>query len=382
MNRQLRMLIATALLIAGIGTTAQAQTFTILHSFPSTTGDGWNPYGELTRDAAGNLFGTTFQGGTSGFGTVFELVFDSDTNSYTEKVLYSFRGGTGDGSLPEAGLVRDSAGNLFGTTSLGGPSESGTVFELVFDSDTNSYAERVLYTFGATTGDGWRPRAGLVRNPETGGLFGTTIFGGSSTNCSSTGLAGCGTVFELSPPAATGGSWTETVLHSFTGGDGSLPEAGLVRSSVGNLFGTTSLGGSPGFGTVFELSPPPTTGGSWTETVLHIFTGGDGAAPYAGLVRDLAGNLFRTTVGGGSSTNCTGGCGTVFELQAASGPSAIPPAGVGVCGTTTCQQGQSVEPISTGNGNYFYQHADFVIPGRGMPLVLQRSQTPPAKRVA
>jgi uncharacterized repeat protein (TIGR03803 family) len=271
------------LLSMGIGlgtTTVQAQTLTVLHRFTSSP-DGAYPYAGLVRDAAGNLYGTTYEGGSSdlrdgvsGYGTVFKL----DTSG-TETVLHRFTSSP-DGAYPYAGLVRDAAGNLYGTTSEGGSSDYGTVFKL--DTSGN---ETVLHNF--TGGDGSYPYAGLVRD-ATGNLYGTTLYGGAS---------GVGTVFKLDT------SGNETVLHNFTGGDGAYPYAGLVRDATGNLYGTTFRGGSSDYGTVFKLDT------SGTETVLHSFTGySDGSNPRGGLVMDAAGNLYGTTEMIGEAF------GTVFKL--------------------------------------------------------------------
>jgi len=253
---------------------------TVLHSFGNGMGDGSSPFAGLVRDSSGNLYGTTYSGGASGYGTVFML----DTTG-KETVLHSFAGGA-DGKAPIYGsLVRDGSGNLYGTTKLGGASGVGTVFKV-----TKTGKETVLYSF--TNGlDGGYPFAGLVRD-TSGNLYGTTYSGGASS---------VGTVFKVTK---TG---TETVLYSFSGGaDGEYPYAGLVRDSLGNLYGTTSEGGASNVGTVFKVTP---TG---QETVLYSFAGGtDGANPFAGLVRDRKGNLYGTTEAGGAS-----GVGTVFKLSA------------------------------------------------------------------
>ena len=269
-------------------------TFTVLYSFKWDFADGAFPYAGVVLDAAGNLYGTTYWGGASGLGTVFKL----DTTG-AETVLHSFNGG--DGSNP-ADLIRDANGNLYGTTQFGGASDAGTVFKL----DTTG-AETVLHSFVGPPTDGLRPIAGLVRDAG-GSLYGTTLAGGSSSNCG----GGCGTVFRLD---TTG---TESVLHNFVGSptDGAFPYAGLVRDAAGNLYGTTKSGGSSsncsdGCGTVFKLDP---TG---KETVLHSFNGepSDGSTPTGDLVLDAAGNLYGTTWFGGSSKRCTLGCGTVFRLD-------------------------------------------------------------------
>jgi uncharacterized repeat protein (TIGR03803 family) len=274
---------------------------TVLYSFNGGSSDGSNPAG-LIRDANGNLYGTTEFGGASNAGTVFKL----DTTG-AETVLYSFVGPPTDGSRPQARLVRDSGGSLYGTTLLGGSSNNcaggcGTVFRL----DTTG-TESVLHNFAGSPTDGAFPVAGLVRD-ASGNLYGTTKSGGSSSSCSD----GCGTIFELDPTGK------ETVLHSFgkKRSDGSTPTGDLVLDAAGNLYGTTEFGGRvrcipSGCGTVFRLD---TTG---AETVLHSFgkTRRDGKFPYAGLVLDAAGNLYGTTVQGGGSNNCVGGCGTVFRLD-------------------------------------------------------------------
>ena len=284
---------------------AQANTtVTILYSFKWGRTDGAFPAAGLVRDSAGNLYGTTEFGGSSnncsgGCGTVFRL----DATG-TETVLHSFIGPLTDGQYPEAGLILDAAGNLYGTTAFGGGSTNcvigcGAVFKL----DTTG-SETVLHSFAGPPTDGQTPRGGLVRD-SAGNLYGTTWSGGSSNNCS----GGCGTVFRLD---ATG---TETVLHSFVGSptDGATPFAGLLRDAAGNLYGTTAYGGSKhadfcpfGCGTVFKVD---TTG---AETVLHNFIGGraDGTTPTGGLVRDAAGNFYGTTRQGGSFSK-----GTVFKLD-------------------------------------------------------------------
>ncbi len=267
------------------------ETLTVLHSF-AVFGDGGVPLAGLIADAAGNLYGTTANGGASSRGTVFELT----PTGAALTVLHSFSSTGSDGANPSAGLIADAAGNLYGTTAFGGagtncPSGCGTVFKLM---PTGTLT--VLHSFGGS--DGANPSAGLIAD-AAGNLYGTTADGGAGTNCPS----GCGTVFELTP---TG---TLTVLHSFTFSDGANPFAGLIADAVGNLYGTTISGGVSGRGTVFELTP---TG---TLTVLHSFTGSDGGFPSAGLIADATGNLYGTTSEGGASANCSVfGCGTVFKL--------------------------------------------------------------------
>jgi uncharacterized repeat protein (TIGR03803 family) len=280
--------IFTILFLMGTGAAgrAQAQTYIVLHNFTVGTNDGVNPQADLVRDSAGNLYGTTFVGGSNGDGTVFKL-----DPSGTLTVLHSFDGS--DGANPQAGLVMDSHGALYGTTRNGGSNDDGTVFKL-----DPSGTLILLHNFAGSPTDGATPEAGLVRNSH-GNLYGTTEKGGSNDD---------GTVFKLDT------SDTLTVLHSFDGSDGANPHAGLVMDSHGNLYGTTSAGGS-GYGTVFELN---TSGAHFA--VLHPFTGAtnDGANPQAGLVMDSHGNLYGTTQKGGSN-----GDGTVFELNTSGGGFAV-----------------------------------------------------------
>jgi uncharacterized repeat protein (TIGR03803 family) len=267
----------------------------LLYKFTGTP-DAWFPVAPLIQDAAGNFYGTTQNGGTSGgLGTVFKV-----DKTDKETVFYSFAGGT-DGSDPSGGLIRDSAGNLYGTTFDGGGSGAcsfgcGTVFRL----DSNG-TETILYRFqGGDDGDG---PIGRLLLDASGSLYGTTAYGGDPFCYGGTG---CGTVFKLD----TGGH--ESVLYRFSGGtDGQFPHAGLVRDQAGNLYGTTIVGGGGAdAGVVFKLDA------AGTETVLHTFTGGsDGSEPFGGLIRDSAGILYGAAEGGGD-TNCfpPSGCGVVFTL--------------------------------------------------------------------
>jgi len=276
-------LAATARLVAqepqpDASTTQQAQTFTILQSFQGS--DGATPYAGVVMDRAHNLYGTTINGGAYGNGTVFKLGHRHDLT-----VLYSFTGGS-DGKWPYASVIRDRAGNLYGTTHSGGDYGNGTVFKL--DASGN---ETVLHSFAGGS-DGSVPLAGLIMD-KAGNLFGTTYVGGTYNS---------GTAFKLDP------SGNETVLYAFTGdSDGGGPYAGsLIMDAAGNLYGTTSSGGAYGLGTVFKLD---TFG---LETVLHSFNGSNGALLYSGLVMDAEGNLYGTTFSGGPY-----GSGTVFKLDTA-----------------------------------------------------------------
>ena len=269
-------------------------TETVLHSFGNpATQDGASPYGGLILDSDGNLYGTTAGGGIHGGGTVFELS-PNGSGGWTEAVLHSFGGGT-DGAGPLAGMIFDAAGNLYGTTANGGihPCNSdgcGTVFELL-PNGSGGWTETVLHSFGnPATQDGSFPFAGLIFD-AAGNLYGTTAGGG---------IHGFGTAFQLSP--REGGGYTETVVHSFGNpatSDGVSPVAGLVFDAAGNLYGTTEYGGVNVVGTMFELSPNGS--GGWTETVLHNFNddGTHGAYPFASVILDSAGNLYGTSYGGG-----------------------------------------------------------------------------------
>ena len=311
-----------------------AQTFTVLYSFTGQA-DGANPYGGVIRDTAGNLYGTTRSGGSSNYGTVFKI-----ETTGAEVVLHSFTGPRGDGAYPYAGLVRDKAGNLYGTTYLGGSSDRGTVFKL----DTNG-KETVLHSFRGGAKDGANPYGSLIWDGAQT-FYGTTYFGGTF---------GYGTLFKVDTGGRhavlhsfAGGArdgaypyYTEllmdkmqnlygltmeggtsnfgtiykfsksgrlTVLHSFAGDstDGCYPVGAPIMDGAGNLYGTTNSCGSSNFGTVWALS----SGGA--DTMLHDFAGGngDGAYPLAGVIRDSNGNLYGTTEEGGYDIR-----GTVYELD-------------------------------------------------------------------
>jgi len=276
-------------------TPANAQDI-VLHNFNDNGKDGANPNAGLIVDAAGNLYGTTETGGAYYGGTAFELM-PKARGGWTEKLLYNFP----RGSIPLASLVFDAAGNLYGTT-WGSTSGPGTVFELTPSAGGN-WTAALLHVFGSGK-DGQEPAGGLIFD-AAGNLYGTTTAGGTHSS---------GTVFELTPKA--GGGWAEKVLYSFAGNgiDGSMPFSSLVLDPSGNLYGSTPDGGLYSQGTVFELTPNPS--GVWTEKVLHnfIYDGVDGNNPYANLIFDAAGNLYGTTVDGGLN-----GLGTAFELTPSSG---------------------------------------------------------------
>jgi uncharacterized repeat protein (TIGR03803 family) len=248
--------------------------YTVLHAFTGGK-DGGMPEANLYLDTQGNLFGTTTTGGTYSYGTVFEVTADGN-----ETVLHSFGNGI-DGKTPLAGLVRDAAGNFYGTTVTGGADGFGTVYRLSSDGQ-----ETLLYSF-ADGNDGAQPSGGLVLDTNNN-LYGCAQFGG---------VAGGGTLFKLSQTGKY------AVLHSFSDATGSFPTA-AVRDKAGNFYGTTRSGGTHHDGTVFKV------GATGIATVLHNFGAGtDGQYPYAGLITDTAGNFYGTTYGGGSS-----GLGTVYKI--------------------------------------------------------------------
>jgi uncharacterized repeat protein (TIGR03803 family) len=215
-------------------------SYEVIHSFATTTGtDGAYPFGRLVKDAAGNLYGTTYQGGVYGGGTVFELTKTS--SGWTESVLYNFTGGD-NGYSPFAGVIFDANGNLYGTTYQGGVYEVGTVFQLTPSHGYWNY--RVIYSFTGGL-DGGNPYYGSLAIDTAGRLYGTTRYGGRLQY---------GTVFQLAQGHP--GKWKETVVHSFNGGrDGKNPVYGVVLDSAGNLYGTTPSGGADGWGIVFECVP-------------------------------------------------------------------------------------------------------------------------------
>jgi uncharacterized repeat protein (TIGR03803 family) len=264
--------------------------------------DGAKPVASLVFDGTGNLYGTTASGGYYGFGTVFELT-PTTSGSWMEKVLHSFSQNGKEGWGPSSSLILDAAGNLYGTTPVGGTNGSGTVFELK-PKVSGGWGVKVLHSFGGP-GDGVEPVAGLIFD-AAGNLYGTTIYGVLSCCCE---YYSCGTVFQLTP--AADGTWTEKILHNsaVVVGDGHSPYGSLIFDGVGNLYGTTYWGGAYSNGTVFELTP--TVSGTWMETVLHSFSnnGTEGYGPYGSLIFDTAGNLYGATQAGGVY-----GGGTIFEI--------------------------------------------------------------------
>jgi len=270
-----------------------------LYAFPPTGVHGNSPYPGVIFDNSGNLYGTTFYGGAYGGssynagGTVFELI-PQPGGGWTEKLLHSFGNGT-DGYFPYGGLILDTTGNLYGTTTQGGALSKGTVFELIHQAN-GKWKEKILHNFGSQPYDGQAPYTKLVFD-SMGNLFGTTMGGGTDS---------FGTAFELIPQ--TDGRWKETVLLDFVGSNGATPESALVFDSAGDLYGATFSGGLYEGGFLYELIP---VNGTWQQSVVHNFGNGtDGNGVLGNLRFDASGNLFGTTQGGGTHEE-----GTVWEIK-------------------------------------------------------------------
>ena len=273
-----------------------AGAVTTLYSFSQggNLGDGQNPTAGLVQGSDGNFYGTTYGNSPGPNGsTIFKI-----TPAGVLTTLYRFSGS--DGANPHSGLIQGSDGNFYGTTESGGTSDKGTIFKM-----TSSGVLTTLYRFSGS--DGATPVAGLIQGSD-GNFYGTTLVGGTSTGTVS------GTIFRITP----GG--TLTTLYNFSGGnDGGGPQAGLIQNSDGDFYGTAAGGGGPlsgyRYGTVFKITP------AGTLTTLHTFSGsaghGDsnGAFPYAGLIQSSDGNFYGTTTGGGiCNTGCTSSGGTVFKI--------------------------------------------------------------------
>jgi uncharacterized repeat protein (TIGR03803 family) len=275
-------------------TSGYSSTPTILLSFDGI--NGGYPVGSLTADANGNLFGTTNQGGAFRTGTVFEIAKTAGGYASTPTILASFDY-YHDGGYLFSGLITDTNGNFFGTTSSGGPYGIGTVFEIV--KTPSGYVSTPTTVAAFTGNDGSSPYDALIAD-SNGNLLGTTQQGGAS---------GAGNVFEV-VKTTSGYSSTPISVASF---NLSFPYSSLTADANGNLFGTTYAGGTSGLGTVFEIVKTP-SGYASTPTTLVSFNGNNGSTVYAGLIIDGNGNLFGTTYAGGAN-----GHGTVFEVAKTSG---------------------------------------------------------------
>ncbi len=280
---------------------APAQTYSVIHAF-SGGGDGYQPWAGLTLDSGGNLYGTTTE--YTG-GTVFKM--KRANGSWVLSTLLSFNGL--DGLIPYSRAVFGPNGTLYGTTLEGGNSLGcefgcGTVYNLrpprtACESFSCPWTGTAIQSFSRGM-DGGDPNSVDPIFDQAGNLYGTTATGGT---------AGVGVVFELTK---SGGGWSETVLHNFSGPDGAYPYSGVIMDQAGNLYGTTGYGGQFSQGSVYRLSP---SGSGWTLTTLYSFKGTtDGSHPSAALIFDPSGNLYGSTVVGGS-----GGGGTVFELSPSGG---------------------------------------------------------------
>lgn len=278
----------------------------ILHVFSPSNGDGEDPGAAPVFGQQSALYGSTVTGGSIGGGTVYRLSPPSTkAGAWSEQILYSFAGYHGDAKDPLGALALGSQGALYGA-SLGGAYAIGAVFQLVPPvTPGGAWTEAVLHSFGGEESD-WALPNGVLLGAD-GSLYGTTMGSDNGRQCPN----GCGTFFQLSPPGTLGGAWTETILHSFTGlptGDGSQPDSALVLGPGGELFGTTQAGGPKNLGTIFEMLPPASPGGAWTVIILHTFNGADGGYPNA-VTFGPDGNLYGTTSAGGPGRE-----GTVFQL--------------------------------------------------------------------
>ena len=285
-------LIVLFLFLATVSQPAQSQTYSVIYNFTGKGSDGATPYGGPILDRAGNLYGTTNLGGRYGSGSVYRLSPTGSSWTYTS--LYSLKGQS-DGAGPAFGsLAMAPNGALFGTTEGGG--FFGTAFEVCACLPGR---ETVIHSFGTGT-DGAQPIGGAALD-AAGNVYGTTSLGGTNGN---------GTVFEIK---RSGQTWTESVLYNFAGGSDALnPVAGVTLDANSNIFGTASQGGANGVGAIYELSP---SGSGWKETVIYNFQGqNDGQNPVGGVIIDSAGNLYGTTFDGGIN-----GGGTVYELSPSAG---------------------------------------------------------------
>ncbi len=361
MNNPFRSLVLATSILLPLAGAGAASTSQAIHRFACSGGDGSTPTGSLAGDSVGNLFGATVYGGAGSVGSVYRLYPKAGAMTWNEGVIYSFkldgvdginpeagllvhnpgapgeaseifgttsaggktgagtvfmlkRGPTGwtetvihsfandgvDGASPQAALIEDSAGVLYGTTSAGGVG-AGTVFSLTPNANRTAWQEKVIYAFPADGGAGSSPLAALIQDPATGIFYGTTELGGAHNN---------GAAFALSQ---SGGVWSERVIYSFANGnDGYYPVAGLTEDANGVFYGTLAGGGNnySGSGLVFSLTPDSGTPPNYTESILTTFTGGsNGASPYAGVTW-ADGALYGTTLNGGD-----GDGGVIFGLK-------------------------------------------------------------------
>ena len=277
----------------------------VIYSFSGPSNqDGAYPFSGLVLDASGkNLYGTTYQGGASSQGTVFQLTNSGGT--WTETVLHTFDDISGsDGYYPYGALAFDAAGNLYGTTQAGGKFGGGTVFEL--KASKGKYTYKLIHSFAVSASNAYYPYAGVVVDSKNGYLYGTTYYGGTVWNA--------GAVYQM---RQVSGVWIFSVIYNFQGDSlGQYTESSLALDGAGDIYGTTYQGGAFNLGSVFRLTP----GKPWTEKIIYSFKGyakKDGAYPYyAGVTLDAKGNIYGTTYQGGSSAANNLNYGTVYKLAA------------------------------------------------------------------
>ena len=305
-----------------------AWTETIVYEFPQGLRGPTLPRATgLTIGPDGILYGATQNGGNyPGDGTIFQLSPPAQAGgAWTHQVLYEFQGGS-DGMWPTGSFLIDKEHNLYGTTIAGGFDgalcfeDCGTVFELSPPAAAgDSWTKTMLFEFQGFPTDGNFPNPGLIMD-KAGNLYGSTYYG----NAAGGSCGNCGTVFQLTPPSQPGGAWTETILHNFANSPDGAGPLGLTLGSSGTLYGATWQGGTfgkgNGEGTVFELTPPAQSGGAWTETILHNFppdgtSSEDGVQPKANLVYKSGVLYGATQFGGPSVSGCNVGCGVIYEVH-------------------------------------------------------------------
>ena len=394
-DRLIFLIFTAGLLIVPAG--AQAAKLRTIYSFCSQGGcaDGKEPSAGLVMDGAGNLYGTALFGGDGGVGTVFELTPNARKTKWKYKRLYSFcaQANCTDGSDPEAALIIDAAGGLYGVTMAGGANDGGVVYKLTPNAKRAKWTFSVLYSFCALGDcvDGREPQASLSYTGKESGA----PYDGSSPLYGTASQAGAnkqGVAFMLTPGAP---QWSEEVLYDFCSqsgcADGADPVAAVIVGASGNLFGTTYMGGANNSGTIFELGSISGrfTRRTTTQTVLHSFCSSancaDGAFPAAALHIDSEGNLLGTTFGGGhKGPHCTdigvSGCGTAFKL-APNGAASLETVLYDFCSRKNCSDGGYplagllIDPSGKLFGATLYGGEKDLSPGGGALFDLNGSET-------
>jgi uncharacterized repeat protein (TIGR03803 family) len=358
----------TVLIVLGSANSASAYTEKTLHSFctEANCGDGDTAHAGLLMDASGNLYGTTVRGGKYGHGLVFKLVPNAGKTKYKEYILHNFCAEVNCpiGAAPQAELIADVDGRLYGTTEYGGKYNQGIVFRMTHG--TNGWSIKVIHSFCLKSfcTDGEEPFTGLSYAGQASGsawdesspLFGTTDGGGAN---------GKGVAYKLSP---NGSGWTYQVIHSFKSPTSTALPGPLLVAPSGTLFGVTGQGGKYGVGVLYKLAS-----GTWTETTLHNFTEPTGQLGWGRLAIDAAGNLFGVTTSGGSGASCTDdvGCGVAFERTAGGTYEVI----YNFCSKTNCKDGYKPEAgmVMDGSGNLFGTTFAGGAAGDGMVFMLSHS---------